>query len=455
MFSISFFLTEKAYYYIIHSGLNIRSLTMKKAVSLFLCAILIFQLSLCANAFEIKYYAAAASEISDTVFSESENGGDFTVSYISSRKGIEDIRAQFYRIALESYGTREKLEASNDAYLCQQTSNYCEISLDGENWFLMKKIPDASFTFSLFGDVLPLLDSNSVNLTPLSEGFDFQIRILTASENYAQENAKTVFTYVEGPPVTLSAPAFRFVIVSLPSDAVFSQNLPLFFSDTLPEDIILSAPERNGYIFDGWSITDDAKRVDRIPKDAVAVYLTSHWIAKEYEINYNLTTNIEYNFGRIDNSANPTFYTVGTTQPVYNIRPPVAGYVFDGWYYTADFSGERVCEISAGETGDKILYAKWLSFEDIEREKRETREKFMADNMYGDPDGDGKITAADARLVLRTCVGLETHAYEILKRVDYYNTNTISSANARITLRISVGLDDLYTVLLEHKVFPV
>ena len=39
--------------------------------------------------------------------------------------------------------------------------------------------------------------------------------------------------------------------------------------------------------------------------------------------------------------------------------PAKAGYTFEGWYRTEDFTGEAVTEIVQGSTGDITLYAKW------------------------------------------------------------------------------------------------
>lgn len=425
---------------------------MKKTFTAFFCILLIFSSFAEVFAFEIKYYSATAPEITDTSFSDESGNRCYTVSYTSERDSIEELRELLYGTALEGYGSEGALLSSPEAYLCSRTFNYCEISTDGESWFLLKKAEE-ELTFSLFDDILPVLSENGIDLSALTDGFDFYVRLVTASENHTDKAAATVFAFAQGEGTVLSAPPFGYIHCKLPEDAVFTQTLPVYYSEELTEDIILSSPTRKGYIFDGWSINGDT-RVDRIPKDAAGVTLTAHWIPMVYEINYKLTTNIEYNFGRADNSDNPVSYTVGIAQPIYDIKPPVAGYTFDGWYLTEDFSGERVTEIPAGETGDKILYAKWLSYEEIEIAKREAREKFMTDNKYGDPDGDGSITAADARLVLRTAVGLESQPYEILKRMDYFNTNTVSSMNARTTLRIAVGLDSLYDILLENGVFP-
>ncbi|MBR3767516.1 MAG: N-acetylmuramoyl-L-alanine amidase [Clostridia bacterium] len=59
--------------------------------------------------------------------------------------------------------------------------------------------------------------------------------------------------------------------------------------------------------------------------------------------------------------------------------------------------------------------------------------------IVGDVDGDGKVTAADARLILRASVGLE----EIdLETGDIDGDGKITSSDARAALRISTGLEE-------------
>ena len=60
---------------------------------------------------------------------------------------------------------------------------------------------------------------------------------------------------------------------------------------------------------------------------------------------------------------------------------------------------------------------------------------------YGDADLDGSITAADARLVLRTSVGLEQPGELALILSDTDADGTVSAADARTVLRAAVGLD--------------
>ncbi|MBR0508567.1 MAG: carbohydrate-binding domain-containing protein [Clostridia bacterium] len=63
----------------------------------------------------------------------------------------------------------------------------------------------------------------------------------------------------------------------------------------------------------------------------------------------------------------------------------------------------------------------------------------------GDVDGDGEVTAADARLALRASVGLETYATGSREALacDVDRDGQITSADARLILRASVGLETL------------
>ena len=64
--------------------------------------------------------------------------------------------------------------------------------------------------------------------------------------------------------------------------------------------------------------------------------------------------------------------------------------------------------------------------------------KIVKDVVLGDIDGDGKVTAADSRLILRASVGLE----EIDANVaDMDGDGKVTSSDARLALRESVGLN--------------
>ena len=61
----------------------------------------------------------------------------------------------------------------------------------------------------------------------------------------------------------------------------------------------------------------------------------------------------------------------------------------------------------------------------------------------GDMDADSKVTASDARTVLRAAVGLDVLTPEQFAAADADHDNKITASDARLVLRVSVGLDAL------------
>ncbi len=68
-------------------------------------------------------------------------------------------------------------------------------------------------------------------------------------------------------------------------------------------------------------------------------------------------------------------------------------------------------------------------------------EKDIIDYMTGDVNGDGKVSAADARLALRYSVGLENLTVKAVKAADVDRSASVTASDARTILRVSVGLE--------------
>ena len=66
-----------------------------------------------------------------------------------------------------------------------------------------------------------------------------------------------------------------------------------------------------------------------------------------------------------------------------------------------------------------------------------------AQRLIGDINADGRITAADARLLLRYTAKLESLDSETLKYSDANNDGKITAADARLILRVSAKLDTI------------
>ena len=71
-------------------------------------------------------------------------------------------------------------------------------------------------------------------------------------------------------------------------------------------------------------------------------------------------------------------------------------------------------------------------------------------NMLGKIDDDDKISAADARLVLRRSVNLETFTAEQELRADLDNDGSITAGDARTVLRLAVNLDKLDDIIAKY-----
>lgn len=63
--------------------------------------------------------------------------------------------------------------------------------------------------------------------------------------------------------------------------------------------------------------------------------------------------------------------------------------------------------------------------------------------LTGDTDGDGRVTSADARTLLRVSVSLETLPDEKMPYGDMNADGAVTSADARLALRVSVSLEPL------------
>lgn len=68
----------------------------------------------------------------------------------------------------------------------------------------------------------------------------------------------------------------------------------------------------------------------------------------------------------------------------------------------------------------------------------------FAEGYYlGDVNLDGKVTASDARLLMRAAVGMDSISEEALPYSDFDGNGKVSAADARYALRTAVGLEDL------------
>ena len=118
-------------------------------------------------------------------------------------------------------------------------------------------------------------------------------------------------------------------------------------------DISGFEPVCDGYIFDGWTWTPNSvvEEGELLTND---VTITAKWRAEEYTITYIP------NGGQLPPSTqNPRVY--GIEDSFEHPIPTRENYTFLGWYSDVSLADEFKVDnvFAAGQTGDKVLYAKW------------------------------------------------------------------------------------------------
>lgn len=109
--------------------------------------------------------------------------------------------------------------------------------------------------------------------------------------------------------------------------------------------------------------------------------------------------------------------------------------------------------LSDDAVADQVIAGKWSSGEERKRKlvfagyEYDTVQSIVTKKMQayvrvmGDIDGDGKVTAADARLALRAAVDLDILTEEQLKAADMDGDGKVTAADARLILRKAVNLE--------------
>ena len=129
-------------------------------------------------------------------------------------------------------------------------------------------------------------------------------------------------------------------------------------------------------------------------------------------------------------TENTTLYAIfadSSSVTISNNVPRREGYKFLGWATdsyssSAEYKPGDVINISS----DKTLYAVW---------------EVSSSVLRGDTDGNGKVTAADARLALRISAKLETGTPAQISACDLNSDGKVTASEARAILRYAAKLD--------------
>lgn len=334
--------------------------------------------------------------------------------------------------------TDEEIAASAYGNLLYPAGLLCEGSVNGGAYVPLRLFaPDGDeATATLAGDVLPGFAAGGVYE---SGDFSFTLRFTGAVRT---EDGYVALTE-PGADASFFCPARSFIEYRLPAGADNSGN-PAVIYGAFDAPLRLASPTAVGMLFDGWQ-KEDGTYTDVVPAGSPYTVLTARFTPRTYRITYILTTREGF-FTRVPNDANPKSYVYGETTPIYDLPPTYSSvtapqrYEFCGWYENPDLTGEQVTEIPPARTGDVLLYAKWLTEDERVAEE-------VAAARWGDLNDDGRITAADARLALRSAVDLENLPDELIARADFARLGTLNAGYARLLLRVAVGLENMPAVL--------
>ena len=130
---------------------------------------------------------------------------------------------------------------------------------------------------------------------------------------------------------------------------------------TAPTDPIAD----DGYEFAGWFTDAEGENPYQFAAQIhESIILYAKWALDTFTVTYEMN-------GVSNAGENSVFYTIET--PTFALAAPadVDGYVFEGWFYDANFTNPA-SQVIQGTTGDKTFYAKWT--------KKTYRIMYLADN---------------------------------------------------------------------------
>ncbi len=126
-----------------------------------------------------------------------------------------------------------------------------------------------------------------------------------------------------------------------------SRNVSTYCVDD--PNITLYAPKKNGYAFDGWY--SGSKKLTMIKNGSTGnLVLTPRWKIATYTITYVTDKDV------VNPNKSVTKYTM--QKNVTFADASRTGYIFEGWYTNARFTGEKITS-SQGHYQNLTLYPKW------------------------------------------------------------------------------------------------
>lgn len=208
------------------------------------------------------------------------------------------------------------------------------------------------------------------------------------------------------------------------------------------EKIELLDIEADGYIFNGWCTDKSLKnKITAVTDDMYGdITLYADFTEKTYTINYILDDK-EVKANQVVNTNQAVRMTsqsvkLGTPQTM-NLE-----YSFGGWYLDKEFTTETD-EIRAYTAQNITVYAKWVRIV-----------SYLP--VWGDATLSDKLSAADARLILRYSASLEPSLSDLqLRLADLNNDSAVNAADARLCLRLSAGLETEEELMQKYSLMTI
>lgn len=187
-------------------------------------------------------------------------------------------------------------------------------------------------------------------LTQCETGTGLYASELQGNENVQTMDSESVSEELTGKVQTQDQTRTYTITYDL-AGGKFTKTYPKTFLST-SGDVRLVAPERTGYLFEGWYTDKNFNsKVTKISAGTLKdVKLYAKWSAATYRITYIVN-------GGKNSSKNPSTYTYAKGVSSFG-KPTRSGYTFGGWYADSKFK-TKITKISTTNTGDIKLYAKW------------------------------------------------------------------------------------------------
>ncbi len=220
-------------------------------------------------------------------------------------------------------------------------------------------------------------------------------------------------------------------------------NLTVYSNEEIPvlDGLILEAVYDNGEIEDVYHYSCEAvcepENFAIGPGNPVEVHFGGKSVTLYFRYSLAVPVKIILEFKDKDGNTVPITYLKGEEIDLSGIRVRLV-YSDDSFEYINDY---KMSSPDYKIMGSQNISVEYMEFSEV------FTIHISPYYSKGDVNGDGNVTAKDARTILRASVGLTTLGGQLFFAGDTTRDGKISAADARLALRASVGLENLYITL--------